>query len=161
MRLLLLAAVLLAPLRAAAIDLTGTWELSGDDGIRCTVQNDVAAGGKERDVRLATLLIRHTGTELLIEINPEGSVLQNKYLGLAYTHPKVATKGYGVATACTVAGKAFGGTMRIAKAKASADDGTGTLTLQYVGNRESVISDCSGKYVRTSADPPPMETTCP
>jgi hypothetical protein len=160
-RSLVLAMALLAPLPAAAIDLTGTWALQGDDGIRCTVQNDIAPGGKERDTRLSTLLIRHTGTELLIEVNPEGSVLQNRYLGLAYTHPKVATKGYGVATACTVPGKAFGGTMRIAKAKASADDGTGTFTLQYVGNRESVISECSGKYVRTSADPPAMETTCP
>jgi hypothetical protein len=153
---LALALALAAP--ASAIDLTGTWSAVGES-IRCKVQSGNDTGFPQADVNLLELSIVHAGDDLWIQVNEGGAEYENKYLGVAFTSPQAETKGYGVATACTVPGKWYAGTMHVVKAKA--DAGSGKLTLRYTGTRLGALATCTGRYERSSAAAPAVALTCP
>jgi hypothetical protein len=152
-----LAAALLVAGPAAAIDLTGTWQLKTET-LKCRISGPVQIF-TEHDANWAELAIRDEGDELWIAVHPGGDGYENKYFGLVFTHPKSDAKGYGVATACTLPGKYYAGTIRIPKAKADAEGGT--LTFEYTGTRFTTIATCKGQFERTSAAAPAITLTCP
>jgi hypothetical protein len=149
-------AALAAP--ASAIDLTGTWEARGGT-IRCKVQSANSTGFPQVDPNLVILEIVQDGDVLWIEREANDAGYENKYLGVVFTSPKSETKGYGVATACTIPGKYYAGTIQVVKAKA--DAGSGALTLRYTGTRLGTAATCSGRFERTSAAQPAITLTCP
>jgi hypothetical protein len=149
-------AALAAP--ASAIDLTGTWAASGGT-IRCKIQSQNDTGFVEKDGNLVELAIVQEGSELWIVDLGNSPEYENKFLGVMFTSPKSETKGYGVATACTVAGKFYAGAIHIAKATADAE--SGKLTLRYTGTRLGALAVCTGRFERTSAAEPVIALTCP
>jgi hypothetical protein len=152
---LLGAAFLSAP--SAAIDLTGTWV--APKGLRCKIRSGSNPGFKESDGNVSTLLVTHTGEDLYVSVNPGGGAYENKFRGSAFTHPSRVSKGYGVATACTVEGKYYAGSLLVPKAQADAD--AGKLTVVFHGRRFSTMAECRGSYERTSAVDPTVVQSCP
>jgi hypothetical protein len=150
-----LAALLAAP--AAALDLTGTWEITKP--LRCKIRSDANASFSETDGNLGTLYVTQVGDVLYVEVHPGSSGYENKFKGISLTHPKRAERGYAVASPCNVDGVYYAGTLLIPKA--SADPEQGKLSLVYHGTRFSTVAECKGRYERTSAVDPAVTQTCP
>lgn len=153
--LLLLASLAAAPARG--LDLTGTWE--APKGLRCKIRSDANSGFTEADGNLSVLEITQVGDDLYVRVNPGDGAYENKFRGVAATHPKDASRGYAVASACTIAGKYYAGSLFVPKARADAGDGS--LSLVFHGSRFSTVAECKGKYVRASAADPNLTQTCP
>lgn len=150
-----LAGLLGAP--AAALDLTGTWELTRP--LRCKIRSNADAGFSETDGNLGTLLVTQVGDVLYVEVNPGSSGYENKFKGISLTHPGKPEKGYAVASPCTIDGVYYAGTLLIPKATANAEQGK--LSIVYHGTRFTTVAECKGRYERTSAVDPAVTQTCP
>jgi hypothetical protein len=151
----LAAGLLAAP--AGSLDLTGTW--SAPKGVRCKVRSGADAGFKETDTHLSELLVSHVGSSLYVWMSPGDGAYENKFKGYAFTHPKQSSKGYGAASACSVDGKYYAGSLFIPNAQADADKGK--LSLVFHGTRLSFMAECKGRFERTSAVDPLVPQSCP
>jgi hypothetical protein len=150
------AALLTGP--AAAIDLTGTWV--AEKGLKCRIRSNANAGFKESDGNIATLAITQVGDEMFVLVNEGDAGYEQKFRGPSLTHPGNPEKGYAVATACTVDGKYYAGTLLVRKSAADAEKGK--LSVVYYGTRFSgTVAECKGTYERTSDVDPAVTATCP
>lgn len=150
-------ATLAAP-AARGIDLTGTWTARK---VTCTVRSEADTGFREADSNLVTILLKQTGTDLWIEINPGPDAgYENKLKGSALTSPKSDGQGYAVATACTIDGKYYSGSMLITKAKRTGQEGSFSLLFQGRKFSNTVVT-CKGRYELVDTASPSFATTCP